>query len=535
MIQKKTKNDNCLIMDEFSVEDNKFWFDFKQKKFLHNIDTFYYSVKFVNDFTDDSIDDCVLNLRSFFQKKSAALYSSFDNLVSVDFGSLGCLNLLRLSFGGFYNICLEKPDEFHMFIAPRVPRGSGETSVTSEIIVQIRSYMLWMYGVHEAFERSLEYVHFIADKFGLRIDYVQENRVDYCWHSNYLSNPEKFFSIENFYKMRVDRYKGAVFNTEKVGSEDYLIDYIALGKRGQKCFTRIYLKSKEVVEMGYKPFFFRVWLFHGLINRYDLMCYEECFERGSWEYLDIARLKFYSKYGNSDFFKGICSEFVLKYDNVHKVSDEIRLLANRLTPKINLVVNVEFQTMRKASKTFPLVPFKDNSDKGVAKRIYDYFDNHYLIANYLTSNTFRLVEPTGDSNKSRREDCGFWKALRKTRMPDVLIPKQELSFIRQYNRKMSAEVMKNQLVNKAVMLSFYNKGINSDSVAQDIMDSFMVLNDNDIKRAMRYKQKKSRQLSETELSGLATNFSLHDFTFINNESGEIYDYNSIENLITQGF
>lgn len=534
MIQKKTKNDNILIMDEFSDDLNKYWFDFKQKKFLHNIDTFYYSVKFVNDFTGDSKEPDVLTLRKFLHNKRSQLLSSFDSDVSISFGELGNLNMLPLSFGGFYNVCMEKPDEFHIFFAPIVPRGSNDSSVTSEMIVQIRSYMLWMYGVHEAFSRSFAYVEFFAKRFNLQIDFVQENRVDYCWHSNYLSNPEKFFSIENFYKMRVDRYKGAVFNTEKVGSEDYLIDYIALGKRGQKCFTRIYLKSKEVVEMGYKPFFFKVWLFHGLINRYDLYCYEECFKRYSWEYLDIARLKFYCEFGGNEFYRDYAREFVFKNDMQLNVTDEIRKLANYLTPKINYVVNVEFQTMRKASKSFPLVPFKDNSDKGVCKRIYDYFDNHYLIANYLTKNIFRLVEPSGDSNKSRREDCGFWKSLRKTKMPDVLIPKQELSFVRQYNRNLSAEVMKQQLVNKAVMLSFYNKGINQDSLAQDLMDSLMVLNDNDVKRAMRYKQKKSRQLSETELSGLATNFSLHDFTLINNESGEIYDYNNIEDFISQG-
>ena len=34
------------IYQEFDEVENSYWFDFKKSKFLHNIDTFYYSVKF---------------------------------------------------------------------------------------------------------------------------------------------------------------------------------------------------------------------------------------------------------------------------------------------------------------------------------------------------------------------------------------------------------------------------------------------------------------------------------------------------------
>ncbi|WP_318066568.1 hypothetical protein [Clostridium boliviensis] len=141
--------------------------------------------------------------------------------------------------------------------------------------------MLWMYGINESFERSYEYVQALAEHFGLQIAYVQKNRIDYCWYSNYLSNPERFFSLENFYKMRVDRFNDAVTHTEKKGSQDYEIDYVALGKRTDKAFVRICIKSKEVVEMGYKGWFFYFWLFNGLINRYDLHVYEECYKHRS--------------------------------------------------------------------------------------------------------------------------------------------------------------------------------------------------------------------------------------------------------------
>ena len=55
-----------FIYNEFDEVENTYWFDFKQKKFLHNIDTFYYSVKFKNDFTNDSKDLSVKRFRRKF-------------------------------------------------------------------------------------------------------------------------------------------------------------------------------------------------------------------------------------------------------------------------------------------------------------------------------------------------------------------------------------------------------------------------------------------------------------------------------------
>ena len=62
------------IYQELDDKNREYWFDFKQKKFLHNIDTFYYSVKLVEDFTNDSSDDSVLRFRkSSFLGLTAAL------------------------------------------------------------------------------------------------------------------------------------------------------------------------------------------------------------------------------------------------------------------------------------------------------------------------------------------------------------------------------------------------------------------------------------------------------------------------------
>lgn len=519
----KREIEKTQIFQDFNQnqEQIEYWFDFRQKKFLHNIDTFYYSVKLNEDFTDDSKDAAVLEFRKFFEKKKSLLMANHGDQLPVFFkGCLSNLNLRPGTFAGFFNICLECPEWFDIFIAPVVPRGSsGGSSVTCEIVVQIRSYMLWMYGVHKAFEKSYHYIQRMCEFFGLTIAYAQENRIDYCWHSNYLANPEKFFAPESFYKMRVDRFRDALIHTAKVGSDKYEIDYVAMGKRSDKVFIRIYLKSKEVIEKGYKPWFFKVWLFNGLINRYDLYCYEECYKKHSWQYMDMARLQYYAEYGTDQHSIELCKEIV---NGDRQMSDDtLHRLADLLTPKINLIMNVEYQTMRKHSKTYQLIPFRDNSAKLTARRIYDYLDNHKIIADYLTWHVFRMVRSDGDSNKSRRDLCAFWQALRSCKMVDVNVRIKDVKLIRLYTRKLNSEMMKKRVINAAVTLGIYTRGINDDTVIQDCVEALCQLNDNDIHDAFRYKQKKARQFNASELADTYVNSAVHQYQILNIDTGVI--------------
>lgn len=519
---------NCKILEEMEADSINYWFDYKQKKFLHNIDTFYYSVKFTNDFTADSLDENVLKLRKYFDKASLRLNSNVNiDFLRLDFGGGHLLNLRPFSFAKMYNVFLEYPEWFGIFLAPVVPRAAGSVdSVTCELVVQIRSYMLWMYGVTEAFERSFEYVEALAGYFGLQIGYAQENRVDYCWHSNYLSNPERFFSLENFYKMRVDRFNDAMTHTEKKGSQGFEIDYVALGKRSDKIFVRIYMKSKEVVEQGYKGWFFYFWMFNGLINRYDLYVYEECYKRRSWQYLDMARVSYYLEYGSDELLKQTCRRLLSGEQTMEE--DTLQKFADTLTPKVNLVMNVEYQTRRRHSKSYVLLPLRDNSSKGAAKRIFDYLDNRKLIMDYLTNCVFRMVEPTGDENKSRRELCAFWKSLRSCKLVDVHIPPKHLKLVREYSRKLNGDLVKRRAINSIVTLGFYNKGINDDGLMQDVVDALCTLNDNDVEKALRYKTKKAQQLNADELPGSLTSAVRSEFSIIDKTTGEVYSHDITE-------
>lgn len=523
-VTKKTQ-----IYNDFDEVENNYWFDFKQKKFLHNIDTFYYSVKFEEDFTSDTKDSKVKHFRSYFDHLSDQMEKSHDFGASilVSLPELpGALNFKLATFAGWYNICLECPEYFDIFFAPKVPHSSeGNESVTCECVVQIRSYMLWMYGVKLAYERSYEYVKAIADHFRLTIKFTQENRVDYCWHSNYLQNPAAFFEPKNLYKMRVDRFKDALIHTSKQGSEDFEIDYVAIGKRSDKIFIRIYLKSKEVVEKGYKPWFFKVWLFNGLINRYDLYCYEYAFLKHSWKSLDMARLTFYAEYGRDKFYVDKCNNIIA--GNLTLDADALKALADKLTPNINLVMNVEFQTMRKHSKNYALIPFFDNTDKLTSKRIYDYLDNRKIICDYLTNKVFRLVEPyepgVNDSNKSRRDYCAFWKALRSCKLTDCFIPDDDRELVRTYTRKLNSEVVKGRAIKAAITYGIYTKGINEGDPLVDCIEALCMMNDNDMEDALRFKRKKIRQFNADELADVMQDSIRRpkNLMIIDKESGEL--------------
>lgn len=527
MIDTRFKNN--LIFNELSADEQLNWFDMKEKKFLHNIDTFYYSVKLLNDFREDSTDKAVLNFRDFFRarKDKSCVFTEIPlDIPGVD----EQLNYLPFrKFGFFYDVRIECPDMFDIFIATSVPQSQeGDESVTSEIIVQLRSYMLWQYGATKAFEYSYEVLKKVCLYFNLRIGEVKENRVDFCWHSNYLQNPDKFFAPDKFAKRivttlgRRDR-KGVNCHYDITPTREVEIDYIAIGNRSKdkKVFVRIYMKSKEVVEQGYKPWFFREWLYNGLINNYDFYVYQSAFLKRSWNYVDIARLEFYSEYGKDSVYKAQCAAIV-SGDEKHDAAF-ISKLADKLTPRVTIITNVEYETSRKFSKSFNFKMFRNNEDKAECSRIYDYLDNRAMITEYLTCSVFRLAEPSDtDINISRADNCAFWDSLRSCKMIDVKKSPKNLKLTRDYTRALNKEVVKNRIKSSLVTLSIYERGFENISSLDDAIQFICNLNDNDIHDMDMLREKRKRQLNKVLYeSPLPGRTRRRNVSIIDNDTGEI--------------
>ena len=94
---------DSIIANEIPMDERPFWFDIKQQKFLHNIDTFYYSVKLLNDFTINTEDAAVLHFRKTTERLRDKM--GYNDSIPFYLDTIGeNMNLLNLSYGKYYNV-----------------------------------------------------------------------------------------------------------------------------------------------------------------------------------------------------------------------------------------------------------------------------------------------------------------------------------------------------------------------------------------------------------------------------------------------
>ena len=484
------------------IEFDKY-FGTAEDVFLHNIDTFYYSVMLDEDFSDQSEDNTVLRMREFFQQFRDCL--SLEE--TVEFPSENAiLKRLRIVIRTIpmYEFHVSFPEMFDIFIARTVPN-----SETPQLHVQIRSYMLWLKGAQDAYEETMTYIRALLKFFGFSLKQVQENRIDYCWHTNYFENPYRFLNIDNVAKSVVSRLTVLNQHAKLHGDEDYEIDYSSLGNiRSHKVFFRMYLKCKEVIEMNQKGFFFEIWRQKGLISLYDKEVFETCYLRQNcrWEYLYKAMLQFYVNHTpenpddrEEEYIRTRCQAIL---DDALKVNyDELKKFALTLVPMVTLVFNVEFATWRKFTSSFKIEKQHKNIVHGCAARIYDILDARKPILDYLTGEVVRFTKGT-DKNKSRRELHPFWRCLRASNIKDPKRPEDWQTIVREYHHNLSLEKQKNRLQSSIATYSVYLKGQNEDSIMQDWIDTISSLNDNDMKKIAKFKLKKMQQLGEAAASSV---------------------------------
>ena len=110
--------------------DKDYWYHRKEKRFLHNIDTFYYSVKLYNDLTRESAEREVARFRRLVDRyqRTHADRMPFSEVpyqysmgVSPDSpGGSSCVNYRHGTYGYFYSFILEVPGRFDIAFAPIV-------------------------------------------------------------------------------------------------------------------------------------------------------------------------------------------------------------------------------------------------------------------------------------------------------------------------------------------------------------------------------------------------------------------------------
>lgn len=493
------------IHQELSKQFINEQFSLRQKKYLQNIDTLYYSI--LLDINDLEYEQHYSALMNQFKLMRHMLEDGYE---TVTLNNYPQLHMNGYSFG-MYTYDLELQDEILILFCKK-----QKNDQTPQIIVQLRSYYLWMHGSRHAYEKSLALLKDVLHSHRLKIKRVQENRIDYCWHTNAIQDVERMFRPDVIANMRYGNLRECDSHLKFIGDYDYESDYVRLGKlKSNNIIFRAYLKSKEVVEMGYKPWFFKIWLMNGLISRYDYYCLEECYKKQRWDFLDKARLSYYLEHGTFEPDK-IKIRSILQ-GSYNMTRDELHDYANYLTPKVTKILNFEYMTKRKFYASLKLQNLM--SESGIDKDIKTVLDYQKVITDYLTHETLRFVKHERDIRKDRQEYMSFWERLRNTKISDKHINPKDVELVRQYTKDINKEITLDRALKFATTVSVYNNRT-STNIVDDLVDVIASLNDNDIKKLRSYKSKKMNQL-KIKADPFEKTIKTHNLAIVDLTSGSI--------------
>jgi hypothetical protein len=458
------------FFNELSQDKQQEFFNYTEKKFLPCIDNIYYSCFLENDSTDNVK---VAPLLAELKEQKA--------IVSVKFEEVPFFQGLFLAPGGFniYKYRLNNPDLYDIFILDYLPNED-----TPRVLVQLRAYGLWVFGVDNMLIDSFNHVkslfndYFDDELYFNSISKCRENRIDYCYHTNIITNPHKAFSDTN-----IEKQLCTIFNTfgnrghiEKNDDENnrckLVKDYFSLGERkSNNIFVRIYNKGLEVVEMGYKSFFFEYWYKNGLINAYDKYCYEYAYEKDNYNMLHAARLKFYVENGTDEVIK---SRFEKLLGSDSSTWVDFKVAADSCMPQVTTIINVEYETKRKFyyySDDFidSVLHTKEREDSPEQlRRIFKIVDNRGLFLDYLTSKTLSFKDPGKDDYVS------WWKRLRSCKLDTI---KSDDKLLRNYSRELDKIVVTKRAINAVGTAALYS-GLSDFDFQADVSDLLSEINDN---------------------------------------------------------
>lgn len=445
------------IFMESSEEFNHKYFGVKVSKFLHNVDTFYYTVSLKDDFNKNpAVNDFIYELaekKNEFKESKELIH--FSDKLYVRNGR----------FSDVYEFRLTCPDKYDIFISSYLPNNS-----TPRIVVQLRSSALWIDGVRETIEDSYYQLLKVLMSYNLHVGLVYENRIDYCYHTNYIQNMYKFFNDDVMDK----HLKTNMTDWRKQGkkfSSGFTLEYFALGDlKSNNVFVRIYNKTREVVEMQYKGFFIEIWFQEGLISAYDKYCLQHAYKKGNYERIYEGMLNFYLDFGTD---KQHIREIELYLQDYDTNFDKIRDLALSLLPKVTTVCNIEFQTKRKfyyyAADEYInnfniIIPGCENLN-----RLFKILYNRKEFLNYITHYNIRFIDSNG-------EYSSWWNRLRNLKL-DCL--DTDRRYAREYSTKLDIEKIKVRSIRSVATHALYNNKVDS-TFMEDVTDFICSLNDNDI-------------------------------------------------------
>lgn len=444
------------IYNDSDEQFNKFWFSYKRDKFLHNIDTYYYTVSIKDDYNKnpavDSLLDELKNLKSKYIETHDPQF--FNDKLFVTRGR----------FDDVYELRLSCPEKYDIFVTSYLPNKA-----TPRFVVQLRSSALWIDGVKQTIEDSYYQLYKILGSYNLEIGNVYENRIDYCYHTNYIQDMYSFFEDKRISKelktnMKQWRKDGHIY------SDGFDMNYFALGSRdSNNVFIRIYDKTREVCELAYKAFFLDIWFRNGLISNYDKYVLEFSYKNKNYDKRYEGMLRFYLEHGQDNSVKSLINSYIKDYDRNFL---KIRELALSLLPQTTTICNIEFQTKRKfytndGGQIDNFDTVIQSCDK--LSRLIKIVDNRRIFLNYLTNYNMRFVDEF-DNYKS------WWSKLRSTKIDSL---GSNNTYARTYQKKLDSEKMFKRTIRSIATNSLYNGSFDTN-IADDIINLITKINDNDM-------------------------------------------------------
>ncbi len=479
---------NTQIYKENSEEFNAEWFTFKKSSFVNHVDTLYFMIKVeTHDWNQDERKNDFIEILRKHKEKAENLMEG----VPIFEGIYNGLEVRPYLSAQMYSLHFGMEDKFDVFVCPILINDK-----MPPIWVQLRSQALWLNGIEKTFEEACNCVERILEIYDMKPESVQENRIDYAYHTNYIQDAINFFDEKNIKEMQISSFmrwhKEGSFYEEKIDC-----DYFTLGRRkSNNVFFRAYDKTKEVIEQGYKQFFIPIWLEHGLISKFDEYIIRQAFIEGKYNRKEKARCEFYLMYGKDESIKKKISK---KLVDTGTPTSWYRQMAKGLVPDITTVVNVEIQTKRKYYDRLdiPLV----TEDTSYRQRMYNIIEQmQSLQKNKITSETIHFVNYKGkyaDMPRTERPVADWWQRLRSSKTFEIE-DEHQFEYFRKYQVNLDIERQKNTTISKMAGMAAYfsvEYGNELSQITDDVACFTNTMNDNDVQKYYRRKRKMIKEVN----------------------------------------
>lgn len=475
------------LYNEFTKEYQEKYFSLSDKKFIPHVDTLYYSVFIKGDMANsknetDFIPEGVLELIDFLKYAKSKFEDEelkFQKEFWYDFKKSLLFTSGRFSI---YDYCISKKGYYDIFISNYLPN-----EFTPRILIQLRSIGLWGIGEYDLVVESFEVVKELLSDYGLEIDRAQENRIDFCYHTNILQSPEVVYS-DNSLSNNLHTTFTIYSKVGRKRGKTLTVEYLSLGQRSSNnIFFRSYNKVREVIEENYKEFFLELWFNSKLINYYDFYVYSYAFKKKKYDQIYWGILEFYLEFGIDPKVK---KDFqYIKEHPKDYTADELKVIVLAVCPKPTLVINIEFQCMRKFFYSFNKAlelqepPINNECKYEELLRIFIILDNRKLFLDYLTKYTVCFKKDLSDKDLKEIEKVNkenvyqdFWKRLRSTKLQLCFNGK----FRREYVTNINKDLLISKIKSNLATLSIYNDDWNTD-INNDLSNLMCIFNDNDMK------------------------------------------------------